>query len=47
MLAEKLKFGDTIGVTGVSSSATGDSLTYFFEAEKFLTQQGFRVKRGK
>ncbi|MBQ2826122.1 MAG: LD-carboxypeptidase [Clostridia bacterium] len=47
MLAEKLKFGDTIGVTGVSSSATGDSLTYFYEAEKFLTQQGFRVKRGK
>ena len=47
MLAEKLKLGDTIGVTGVSSSATGDALDHFFAAEKFLTEQGFKVKRGK
>ena len=46
MLAKKLKFGDTIGVTGVSNSITGDGIDTFYAAERFLTEQGFKIKRG-
>lgn len=48
MLANKLNYGDTIGVVGVS-----DSLKYnneydnFIRAESFLKSKGFKIKRGK
>lgn len=48
MLANKLEYGDTIGVVGVS-----DSLNYnnkkelFYKAEENFIKKGFKIKRGK
>lgn len=48
MLANKLNYGDTIGVVGVSNSLEiGAGYDCFYRAEKFLTDKGFKVKRGK
>lgn len=47
MLAKRLNYGDTIGVTGVSNNIAGESLEQFYQAEKFLTEKGFKIKRGK
>ena len=49
MLANKLNYGDTIGVIGVSNSLYVDESGYdiFCRAEEFLTKKGFKVKRGK
>lgn len=48
MLANKLNYGDTIGVVGVSNSLEiGATYEHFYRAEKFLTTKGFKIKRGK
>lgn len=48
MLANKLKYGDTIGVVGVANSLEkGNRYEEFYQAEKLLIQKGFKVKRGK
>lgn len=48
MLANKLNYGDTIGVVGVSNSLeVGATYDNFYQAEKFLTDKGFKIKRGK
>lgn len=48
MLANKLNYGDTIGVVGVSNSLEiGATYENFYRAEKFLTDKGFKIKRGK
>lgn len=49
MLANKLNYGDTIGVVGVSNSLKHDGYTAenFYRAEKFLQNKGFKIKRGK
>ncbi len=48
MLPKKLNYGDTIGVVGVSNSlALNNREKDFYQAEKFLTQKGFKIKRGK
>lgn len=48
MLANKLNYGDTIGVVGVSNSLTmGYRPEDFYKAEKFLQDKGFKIKRGK
>ena len=49
MLAKKLKYGDTIGVVGVSNSLYYDEYKteHFYKAEKFLQDKGFKIKRGK
>lgn len=48
MLAQKLNYGDTIGVVGVSNSLTFDYRPeHFYKAEKFLQDKGFKIKRGK
>ena len=48
MLANKLNYGDTIGVVGVSNSLELETgYDYFYRAEQFLTSKGFKIKRGK
>lgn len=49
MLANKLNYGDTIGVVGVSNSISNrkERLNQFYQAEQFLIDKGFKVKRGK
>lgn len=48
MLAQKLNYGDTIGVVGVANSLTmGYGPEDFYKAEKFLQDKGFKIKRGK
>lgn len=48
MLANKLNYGDTIGVVGVSNSLTFNYRPeHFYKAEKFLQDNGFKIKRGK
>lgn len=49
MLANKLNYGDTIGVVGVSNSIELDDNGYevFCKAEEFFIKKGFKVKRGK
>ena len=49
MLANKLNYGDTIGVIGVSNSIDLDENGYevFCKAEEFFIKKGFKVKRGK
>lgn len=49
MLANKLNYGDTIGVVGVSNSISVDKNGYevFCKAEEFFIKKGFKVKRGK
>lgn len=48
MLANKLQYGDTIGVVGVSNSLElGDRYDDFFRAEELLKNKGFKIKRAK
>lgn len=48
MLANKLNYGDTIGVVGVSNSLKlNDKYEQFYKAEQFFINKGFKVKRGK
>ena len=48
MLANKLNYGDTIGVVGVANSLDTEKMKEcFFKAEKFLQRKGFKIKRGK
>ena len=49
MLANKLNYGDTIGVVGVSNSIDIEENGYeiFCKAEEFFLKKGFKVKRGK
>lgn len=48
MLANKLNYGDTIGVVGVSNSLNYENkFENFYKAEKFFQSKGFKVKRGK
>lgn len=48
MLAQKLNYGDTIGVIGVANSLKmGYGPEDFYKAEKFLQDKGFKIKRGK
>ena len=49
MLANKLNYGDTIGVVGVSSSLQRNvnREDLFYKGEKFLQSKGFKIKRGK
>ncbi len=48
MLAERLNYGDTIGVVGVANSLEKrNRYDEFYQAEKLLTKKGFKIKRGK
>lgn len=48
MLANSLKYGDTIGVIGVSNSLKlNNRYEDFYRAEKFFESKGFKIKRGK
>ncbi len=48
MIAQKLNYGDTIGVVGVSNSLELENkYELFYKAEKFFIKKGFKVKRGK
>lgn len=48
MLANKLNYGDTIGVVGVSNSLElYNKYNNFYTAEKFFQDKGFKIKRGK
>lgn len=48
MLANKLKYGDTIGVVGVSNSLSLDNkFNDLKKAEEFLINKGFKIKFGK
>ncbi len=48
MLANKLNYGDTIGVVGVSNSLKfNNRYEDFYRAEKLFQSKGFKVKRGK
>ena len=48
MLANKLNYGDTIGVVGVSNSLDiNNHYECFYKAERFLQDKGFKIKRGK
>lgn len=48
MIAEKLSYGDTIGVVGVSNSLKlNNRYEQFYKAEQFFQNKGFRIKRGK
>ncbi len=48
MLANKLNYGDTIGVVGVANSLELDNrYEDFYRAEKLFQSKGFKVKRGK
>lgn len=48
MLANKLNYGDTIGVVGVSNSLElGNKYEKFYKAEKLFKEKGFKIKRGR
>ena len=48
MIANKLNYGDTIGVVGVSNSLKlYNKYEQFYKAEQFFINKGFKVKRGK
>lgn len=48
MLAKKLRYGDTIGVVGVSNSMKLEKkYEEFYKAEQFFIKKGFKVKRAK
>ena len=48
MLPNKLNYGDTIGVVGVSNSICDrERMNQFYKAEQFLVSKGFKIKRGK
>lgn len=48
MLANKLNYGDTIGVVGVANSLElGNRYDDFTRAEKLLKNKGFKIKRAK
>lgn len=48
MLVNKLNYGDTIGVVGVSNSLeVGAGYDCFYKAEQFFISKGFKIKRGK
>lgn len=48
MLANKLNYGDTIGVVGVANSLElGNRYNDFIRAEKLLKSKGFKVKKAK
>lgn len=48
MIANKLNYGDTIGVIGVSNSLSlNNKYNTFLKAEEFLKSKGFNIKRGK
>ena len=49
MLANKLNYGDTIGVIGVSNSIelVENGYEVFCKAEEFFNKKGFKIKRGK
>ena len=48
MLANSLKYGDTIGVVGVSNSLKlNNRYEDFYRAEKLFESKGFKIKRGK
>lgn len=48
MLASKLKYGDTIGVVGVSNSLKSEeNYEKFLKAEQFFIRKGFKIKRAK
>lgn len=48
LLANKLNYGDTIGVVGVANSLKRNNhYDCFYKAEKFLQDKGFKIKRGK
>lgn len=48
MLANKLNYGDTIGVVGVANSLELDNRQEdFYRAEKLFERKGFKIKRGK
>lgn len=47
MIPNKLNYGDTVGVVGVSNSlALHNREKDFYQAEKFLIQKGFKIKKG-
>lgn len=48
MLANKLNYGDTIGIVGVSNSLKyDDKYDLFYKAEQLFLDKGFKIKRGK
>ncbi len=48
MIADKLNYGDTIGVVGVSNSlALNNRYNDFINAQRFLENKGFKIKLGK
>lgn len=48
MLADKLNYGDTIGVVGVSNSlALNNRYNDFANAKQFLESKNFKIKFGK
>ena len=48
MIADKLNYGDTIGVVGVSNSLdTKEKYEQFIKAEQFFKTKGFNIRRGK
>lgn len=48
MLANKLKYGDTVGVVGVSNSLKcNNNEEVFIKAEEFFQNKKFKIKRGK
>ena len=48
MLANKLNYGDTIGVVGVANSLElYNRYEDFYRAEKLFESKGFKIKRGK
>ncbi len=48
MLANKLNYGDTIGVVGVSNSLQlQNKQELFYKAEELFQRKGFKIKRGK
>lgn len=48
MLANKLNYGDTIGVVGVANSLElRNKYDLFYKAEELFKSKGFKIKRGK
>ena len=48
MLANKLNYGDTIGIVGVSNSLKyDDKYDLFYKAEQLFLDKGFKIKRSK
>lgn len=47
MLAQKLNYGDTIGIVGVANSLQLKNKDELVQAEKLFQSKGFKIKRGK